>query len=139
MTLRILFVKTEKLSDFLGRGSKLFHSIMVDWKKELLKKLCFVFRREVLCIFRVEFNEHLARGIKLKDICSFIFQDLIKSFLHQRQSWRNSSPNSWYIFSSGVPRIARVKARHALYLIDFSFSLNKLLKAWSYRTLTYFR
>ena len=73
MNLRILFVKTEKLSDFLGRGSKLFHSNMVDGKKELLKKLCFVFRREMLCIFRVEFNEHLARGIKLKRYLFFHF------------------------------------------------------------------
>ena len=30
---RILLLKTEKLSDFLRQGSKLFHSIMVNGKK----------------------------------------------------------------------------------------------------------
>ena len=38
MNLRILVLKTEKLPDFLKRGSKLFHSVMVDVKTEFLKK-----------------------------------------------------------------------------------------------------
>ena len=33
MSLRILVLKTKKLSDFLTQWSKLFHSIMVDQKK----------------------------------------------------------------------------------------------------------
>ena len=40
--------------NFSRGGSKLFHSIMVDCKKESLKKLWFMFRRERLCIFQVE-------------------------------------------------------------------------------------
>ena len=47
---------------------------MVDEKKEFLKKLCFVFRRGMLCIFRVEHNKHLAEKI----FRIFIFQELIK-------------------------------------------------------------
>ena len=44
MSFRILLLKTEKLSDFLKCGSKLFHSVMVDGK-QFLKKLCFVVER----------------------------------------------------------------------------------------------
>ena len=51
MKLRIFLLKTEKFSDFLKSGSSLFQSVMVDGKEELLKKLCFVFRRGILCIF----------------------------------------------------------------------------------------
>ena len=65
MNLKILVLRTEKLSDFLRRRSTLFHSIIEDEKKELLKKLWFVFRRGMLCIFRVEYTERLP-GIKLK-------------------------------------------------------------------------
>ena len=37
MNLRILVLKTEKMFDFLKRGSKLFHSTIVDGKKKLWK------------------------------------------------------------------------------------------------------
>ena len=63
MNLRSLLLKTRKLSDFLRWRSKLFHSVMVDGKKELLKKLSFVFGRGMLRTFRVEYNELLV-GIK---------------------------------------------------------------------------
>ena len=53
MNLRILVLKTEKMFDFLKRGSKLFHSTIVDGKKKALKKLCFVFRRGMLCMLQV--------------------------------------------------------------------------------------
>ena len=71
MNLRILVLKTEKLSDFLKRRSKLFHSVMID-AKELLKKLRSVFRRRFLHIIEVQYNECLA-GTKLKMYlgCSF--------------------------------------------------------------------
>ena len=61
----MLVLNIEKLPDFLRWASKLFHSIMVDGKQEFSKKLCFMFRRKMLFLFRVEYNEHLA-GIKLK-------------------------------------------------------------------------
>ena len=61
----------------------LFHLIMVDGKTELLKKLSFVFRREILCIFRVEYNERLV-GINLKRYLGFSFpRTLQKSFLQR--------------------------------------------------------
>ena len=45
---------------------------MVDGNKEFLKELCFVFRRGILCTFRVEYNERLV-GIKLKRYLGFLF------------------------------------------------------------------
>ena len=76
MNLRILLLKTEKLSDFLRRGSKGFHSIMVDGKKDFLKMFCFVFRRGMLCVFRVEYKECLV-GIKLKAYLGFSFSKIV--------------------------------------------------------------
>ena len=75
MKLKILLLKTENFSDFLRQGSKLFHSIMVDRKKEFLKKLCFVLRKGMLCIFRVEYNERLV-GIKLNRYLGFLFSKI---------------------------------------------------------------
>ena len=41
MNLRMLVLKTEKLSDFLKRRSKLFHSVMIDAKGAFEKiKVC---------------------------------------------------------------------------------------------------
>ena len=134
MNLRMLLLKTEIFSDFLRWRSKLFHSITVDGKKEFLKKLCFVSTRGILCIFRVEYNERLV-GIKLNRFLEFTFSKTLwkrQSFLHQRRSRRDSNPNSWH-FSFDVPLIVIIKARHALCWIDSRFSLNELLKAWSYR------
>ena len=39
----ILFLKTTKLFEFRREGSKLFHSMIVEGKKEFLKKLCLIF------------------------------------------------------------------------------------------------
>ena len=59
--LRILVsvvLKTEKLSDFLRAGSKLFYPIKKDKKNEgfFLKKMKFGLRREMLFIFLFEYN-----------------------------------------------------------------------------------
>ena len=35
------FIETEKFSDFLREGSKLFHSIMVNGKKRAFEKVVF--------------------------------------------------------------------------------------------------
>ena len=43
---------------------------MIDGKKEFLKKLCFVLRRRMLCIFRVEYNKRQV-GIKLNGHLGF--------------------------------------------------------------------
>lgn len=49
MNFAMLALKTEKLSDFLRAGCKLFDSIMGGEKK----KFWFVLRRGILCIFLV--------------------------------------------------------------------------------------
>ena len=48
MNFRILFLKTFKLSHFRRLPSNLFHLIIVDIKKEFLKKLCLVLKQGVL-------------------------------------------------------------------------------------------
>ena len=53
MKLSIFSLKTEILLEFLRLGSKLFHSIIADGKKEFLKKLCFVLIREILKQFHL--------------------------------------------------------------------------------------
>ena len=50
---RILFLKILKLLEFLMLWSSLLHSIIVDGKKQLLKKLCLVLKKGILCIFLV--------------------------------------------------------------------------------------
>ena len=67
--------KKRKVFRFLRAGSKLFHSIIVDGKKEFLEKLCFVLRR-VSCIFRVEYNESLT-GVKLNRYIGFSFSKIL--------------------------------------------------------------
>ena len=107
------------------------------WKKDFLKKLCFVFRSGILCKFWVAYSEHLA-GIKQRRYLGFSFSTILKkrlSFLYQHRSRRDSNPNYWWIFSFDISLLFSVKARHALYWISSSFSLNELLKAWWYRTL----
>ena len=50
MNLRILFLKTKKLSHFLRGESDLIDSVIVNRKKEFLKKLLCVWKRGVLYI-----------------------------------------------------------------------------------------
>ena len=50
---RILFLKILKLLEFLMLWSSLFHSAIVDRKKEFLKKVCLVLRRGILKMFLV--------------------------------------------------------------------------------------
>ena len=49
--LRILPLKTPTLSAFRIAGSSLFHSMIADGKKVLLKKLCLILIREMQSIF----------------------------------------------------------------------------------------
>ena len=66
MNLGILLLKNLKAVRF----SK--HLIAFDGKKQFLNKLGFVFRRRMLCIFRVKFNECLGR-IRSKRYLGFLF------------------------------------------------------------------
>ena len=65
MNLRMLVLKSNKLSAFLRPQSNLFHSMIVDVKNEFLKKLWFVLRRGTFSAFLVGYNVVLT-GIKLK-------------------------------------------------------------------------
>ena len=45
---RILFLKTTKLFEFQRVGSELFHSTIVEGKREFLKKLCLILKKGML-------------------------------------------------------------------------------------------
>ena len=66
--IKYFFLKTEILLEFLRLGSKLFHSIIAEGKKEFLK-LCFV----MLSVL-VAYDVHLT-GMRWKRYCgcSFLF------------------------------------------------------------------
>ena len=65
MNLRMLVLKSDRLSAFLRPGSSSFHSMVVDEKNEFLKKLWFALRRGMFSGFLVGCNVGLT-GIKLK-------------------------------------------------------------------------
>ena len=73
MKLSIFSLKTEILLEFLRLGSKLFHSIIADGKKEFLKKLCFVLIRGIFPTVLVAYGV-LLTGMTLKRYfgCSFL-------------------------------------------------------------------
>ena len=64
MNLRMLVLKSDRLSAFLRPGSSSFHSIVVDGKNEFLKKLWFALRG-MFSGFLAGYNVGLT-GIKLK-------------------------------------------------------------------------
>ena len=73
MKLSIFSLKTEILLEFLRLGSKLFHSIIADGKKGVLKKLYFVLIRGILLSVLVAYDAHLT-GMRRKRYsgCSFL-------------------------------------------------------------------
>ena len=50
---KILFLKAEKVLEFLIFKSKLFHSMTVDGKKEFIKKICLSLKRGILQLILV--------------------------------------------------------------------------------------
>ena len=54
-----------KLTSFLRPGSNLLHSMIVDGRTELLKKVLLLLRRGMFSAFLVGYNVRL-KGIKLK-------------------------------------------------------------------------
>ena len=60
MKLSIFSLKTEILLEFLRLGSKLFHSIIADRKKEFLKKLFFFLIRGIFSTVLVAYRVLLA-------------------------------------------------------------------------------
>ena len=69
MNLRILVLKTDKVSSFLRSGSNLFHSMIVDGNKFLKKVVVCIKKGNISCAFLVEYNVRLT-GIKLKKYLS---------------------------------------------------------------------
>ena len=65
MNCKICFLKIKRFLELRWLISNLFHSVIVDGKKELLKKLCFVLKKDKLETFLGVHNEYLT-GIKLK-------------------------------------------------------------------------
>ena len=45
---KILFLKSTKVFEFRRVGSKLFHSMIVEVRKEFLKKLCIMILKQVM-------------------------------------------------------------------------------------------
>ena len=72
MKLSIFSLKTEILLEFLRLGSKLFHSIITDGKKEFLKKLCFVVIKRILLSVLVAYGVHLT-GMRWKRYFGYSF------------------------------------------------------------------
>lgn len=130
MSLRILVLKTKKLSDFLTQWSKLFHSIMVDREKEFWKS-------RVLCLERgcyVYFGSSMT-SVEQKSRClGFSFpKTLLKgNVFYVNVDLKGTLMRILDRFFSFDDLTATFKATHALYWVDFIFSLNELLKAWSY-------
>ena len=53
---RIVFLKTTKLLEFPKVGFKLFYSVIVEGKKEFLKKLCLVLIKGMVSTFLVAYG-----------------------------------------------------------------------------------
>ena len=62
---KILFLETTKLAEFQRVGSKLFHLMIVEGKREFLKKLCLILKQGMLLTFPVAYA-WVFSGISLK-------------------------------------------------------------------------
>ena len=115
-------------------GSKLFHSITADGKKEFLKKLCFVLIRGILPTVLVAYGVLLTR-MRLKRYfgCSFL-KTLCK---RDKVSCTNNEVEGTLglilgrLFLLTYLRMVHVIAKQALYWMDSIFAWKELLKAWS--------
>ena len=78
---RILFLKSTKLFEFQRVKSKLSHSMIVEGKKEILKKLCLILKQRMLSTFLVAYACVFFRYLSGKDIEDFCFCKFCKTFL----------------------------------------------------------
>ena len=62
INVKILFLKAEKVLEYLIFTSKLFHSITVDGKKEFVKKWCLPLKRRILSLVLVLYALLLTLG-----------------------------------------------------------------------------
>ena len=65
-------MKATKLLEFRSVGSKLFHSMIVEGKKEFLKKLCLILKQGMLSTFVVAYALVFS-GISLKRYWGLLF------------------------------------------------------------------
>ena len=65
-------MKTTKLFEFRREGSKLFHLMIVEGKKEFLKKLCLILKQGMLSTFVVAYAWAFS-GISLKRYWGLLF------------------------------------------------------------------
>ena len=73
-------MKSTKLFEFRRIGSKLFHSMIAEGKKEFLKKLCLILKQGMLSTFLVAYT-WVFSGISLKKILrTFVFVNFVKHF-----------------------------------------------------------
>ena len=131
MVLRILFLKNEKLSDFLRGESRVVPFNYGRWKKRVLEKVVFcVWKSSNMYISSRE--KRTSNRNQAEEIFRiFILQDLRKKAKFSTPASISKGLQSQFFidFSFEVSLRAPVKARHAFYLIDSSFSFNELLKA----------
>ena len=98
MNLRILVLKTDKLSTFLRPASNLLHSIIADGKSDFLKKLWLILRRGMFSGFLVKYNLPVT-GINLKKYWDAHYLRLSKVVKYSVQGRTRSDlkPSYWYI------------------------------------------
>ena len=90
----ILFLKAEKVLEFLIFKSKLFHSMTVDGKKEFIKNYVYRWRRELVLVLYVL----LTLGSIFKRYSGDWSLNILKkkqSFLYHRLWRSDSKPSSW--------------------------------------------
>ena len=125
--------RIRRLSELQKLGSNLFHSEIVDSKKEFFKKTCFDLKMGRLCTFLVVYGACLT-GIKWKRYSGCWFLNILwkrQSFLYQHRSLKDSKPNFWYIFFLMYPYLLLLL--QVLYWMDSNLSWKELLNAWSYK------
>ena len=129
MKLNIFSLKTETLLEFLKLGSKLFHSIIADRKKESLKKLCFALIREIMPTVLA------AHGVLLTG------RRLKRRFVHfwKLDKWGNDEVEGIlrlilgiFFYLTYLGWLLLLLNRH--YVGGFHFCVEELLKAWSLST-----
>ena len=130
---KIFILKILRLGVFWNSGSSLFHSMMTDGKKVILKKLCLTLKWGILFAFFVEYGLVNLRIIFKKHFGDWPFKILQNQqiFLYHRLCCRDSKPSSSKSFSLDVPRIAPVMATAVLYWMLSTFCWKDTLYAWS--------
>ena len=98
MNCKMLFLRRVKLSELVIPLSRLFHSITLDGKNKLLKKICLTLNLGMLSILFLVLYAVLAVGVLFDIYLGDWFLVILKkqqSFLNHRRCFRDPKPNSW--------------------------------------------